>query len=120
MNKQTIFDIILNKAITKPEKAITKDGNCFYRHESGSKCFVGLLIPDTTYQPKMERKGVDFLCNSFPFLKPIILPTNMEYNRGIQFMEQLQSIHDNIHIIFWGEELRKLAKEHKLIFMEEK
>jgi len=119
MNKQTIFDVILNKAITNPEKAITKDGSCFYRHENGSKCFVGLLIPDTVYTSDMERKGVDFLCDSFAFLKPMVLPTDMEYRRGIQFMEKLQKIHDEIHIIFWGEELRKVAREHKLIFMDE-
>ena len=118
MNKQQIFDTIVHSAINNPVKAIDNMGRCFYRGEEGTSCFIGKLIPNSTYKKSMEAKGVSHLCEEFPSLKPVVLPTDMEYSRGIKFMQDLQAIHDTEEIIFWGELLRKVAVKHKLLFME--
>ncbi len=44
-------------------KSIGMDGVCLYRGPDGKKCAVGLFIPDSEYDPEMERAAFnsDFL-----------------------------------------------------------
>ena len=118
MNQQQIFDVVVHHAINQHSKAMAHSGRCKYLAEDGKQCFVGVLIPRDTYHPDMESKGVRFLTRKFPKVIPLVLPTDMEFNRAISFMEQLQQIHDSTQVIFWDEGLRKMATKHGLKFME--
>ena len=119
MNQQQIFDVVVMHAINQHSKALTNMDRCNYLAEDGTKCFVGILIPKEDYLDTMENKGVDYLLQENRTLIPFVVPSDMAYHLGISFLESLQQIHDTILIIFWGEELRKVATKYGLKFMQE-
>jgi hypothetical protein len=41
-------------------------GDCKYRDETGRRCAIGFLIPDSEYQTAMEGKGIDALVRFLP------------------------------------------------------
>ena len=120
MNKQQIFDVVVHHAIKQHSKAMNVYERCQYHAEDGSQCFVGALIPKSAYHPDMESRGITYMIQVYPVLIPIVLPTNMEFNLAISFMETLQKIHDTSEVIFWGEKLRKFANDYGLKFINEK
>jgi hypothetical protein len=61
MTPQEIFDTVATHLFTQGHKAINGHGGCVYRCRDGSKCAVGVLIPDDKYFPKMELGGVGVL-----------------------------------------------------------
>ena len=70
-------------------KSVGEDGRtCLYRGKQGTKCAVGLFIPDELYSLKMEHRSVNSLLNEFDLLKTY-MPL---YNDS---MDNLQFIHDN-------------------------
>jgi len=119
MNKQAIFDVIVNHAIKQHTRAMDDSERCQYLTEDGNKCFVGVLIPRHMYSSDMEGTGVGYVIKPYPSLIPIILPTDMALQYGIEFMENLQKIHDHTLVIFWGEDLRKFADDYGLKFMDD-
>lgn len=72
--------------------------NCAYRGDKGTKCAVGLFIPDSMYQPEMDSMqyfvdrhqngtGVEQLLELFPYLRvhmPLPVPA----------LQELQKMHD--------------------------
>ena len=61
---------------------------CLYRGDDRC-CAVGFLIPDETYDPKMEGRGVSDLIASFG----PALPTYFQTHRAL--LARLQNIHDS-------------------------
>lgn len=54
MNNQEAFDLMVNHLITQGRAAADDNGECLYRGPEGTKCAVGILIPDDKYTPAME------------------------------------------------------------------
>lgn len=66
MNNQEAFDLMVAHLIAQGKPAVSPYGHCVYRGPDGTKCAVGILIPDDVYHPDMEGDnphhliGVDF------------------------------------------------------------
>jgi hypothetical protein len=70
-----------------PKSLDVETGGCSYRGANGSKCAFGLFIPDSRYEPDMERKNARVVCNKF-FLD---VPVDEEI---LRFFNRLQRAHD--------------------------
>jgi hypothetical protein len=86
MDAQRIFDIVARHLFTQGERALA-DGVCAYRGGAGRKCAVGVLIPDSLYNPKLEgrtlcKASVEFY--GFPDY----------FNTNFGLLRSLQRVHD--------------------------
>lgn len=62
MTAQEIFDTVARHLIEQGRRAIESyEGNCAYRGVGGTKCAVGVLIPDDQYTPQIEGASVAFV-----------------------------------------------------------
>lgn len=65
MNAQEIFDKVATHLFAQGVRAygltdpVTGDTNCLYRGPNGTKCAVGVLIPDEDYDDKIEEMSAD-------------------------------------------------------------
>lgn len=73
---------------------------CMYRGPNGTKCAVGMLIPDELYYKEIESAAARAL--------PRILGVKMRSDK-IDLLEDLQSIHDERGAEYWRIELLRLA-----------
>lgn len=112
MNKQEIFDKVIQHARTQNKTAINKQNECVYRTKNGLKCFIGCLIPDDKYEPFME--GITI--SSILILDAIGIPNNQRTKQNLSFLRQLQIIHDGCPVDKWEEELQSFAKQYDLIY----
>lgn len=63
MEAQEIFDTVAKHLFKQGQRATDPDGGvmCSYRGANGTKCAVGVLIPDELYDAVMEGKTLDGL-----------------------------------------------------------
>jgi hypothetical protein len=80
---------------------------CTYRGEDGLRCFVGHLIPDRSYTPDMEGSTVNMLHESGRVF------SRLTYE-ALEFLEHLQSIHDDEPPERWEVALAELAEDYDL------
>lgn len=131
INLQKTFDTVYIHLLKQGKKAERKtpDGKpfaCQYLADDGLKCAVGCLIPEENYTPKIEGLSVHSL-----FFTSIHDPDHKEHNlltnilckslgvpyltkNDIQFLADLQNIHDQRDPEFWPSELKRLADKHTL------
>lgn len=96
MNKQEVFDRVWNHFVVEGNPlSISRDieGSCLYRGPDGTKCAVGLLIPDELYSPDMEGNSVCGLIDDFAN-KSLAKVLDVENKDDISFLARLQSAHD--------------------------
>ncbi len=108
--KQETYNIVVEHARKqgcKSEKVDeTGSRNCRYRLD-GLKCFIGALIPDNRYDPKMENKAVT---------SNIISDLLVDLGHDLDLCRILQSIHDAYDIEEWEDEFREIAKMYDLVY----
>lgn len=107
MNAQEAFNKVWQHTIVENNpKSPNFGGDCYYR-AGDKKCFIGVLIPDSVYDPEMEHKSINYLMHNFPQINSLFKDTDT------LFLSRLQSIHDS-----WFDEreekLRNLAKDYEL------
>ena len=98
MNKQEIFDKVVNHLMTQGKRAgILGDDSvfeCRYRAEDGKKCAVGCLITDDAYTPDIEGSNIsarsvqDAIRNSGIKMQ--------EEDEIFNMLNDLQYIHDKV------------------------
>lgn len=59
MNRQEVFDKVVNHLLTQNQKSIDESSQCMYRGINGLMCAVGCLIPDEFYNKDLELKAAD-------------------------------------------------------------
>lgn len=111
MTEQEIFDAVVEHARKQncPAIVYSDDGDkCAYRTTDGLMCFVGCLIPDSSYDPIMEEQPIedilpDFGENEVPFDE-----------KNLDLLKDLQHIHDNCFygLQSWENEFQHLAAKH--------
>lgn len=116
MNRQEVFDTVAEH-LAKQGKAARKDNDadipyqCMYRAPDGSKCAVGILIPDHVYTDAIEGETAQDRCviNLLPFLTT----SGDEY-----WLSELQGLHDadlaSAGLSQWARSMAQLAKEYSL------
>ena len=106
---------MLNKVISRAKLGVKSaydggedDGNtCRYRTRDGNRCFVGELIPDERYTPYIE---------DAPIGKHIIDMIPDATLSDIEFLQDMQTVHDNSPVREWQDELHALADKYELSF----
>ena len=119
--KQRIFDRVARHLLTQRATSIMQtyrmgksSPQCLYRGSNGLKCAVGCLIPDSRYDPFIEKMGA----GDIPVLKAIF-PRNWDRARSLgidKFLTDLQIIHDDVSPESWERALQRFANEHDLRF----
>ena len=107
MTTQEAFDKSVT-ALLKQNKKSEDGRKCMYRGPEGRKCAIGHLIPDSIYDPSMERKGVNVLRYEFPEVADLLEDVNIE------LLNQLQLIHDTTPPKAWELGFNLLAYRYKL------
>lgn len=111
MNKQQIFNKVAEHLLT--QMAVSEDEfGCLYRGPNGLKCAVGILIPDDLFEVELENSDVYSLFDCLgPEGRKRIGITRY---RTLDFLADLQCIHDSFPPDSWRAELRVLANKHRL------
>lgn len=112
MNKQQIFDKVSGHLLKQNKKSQRRESGilgCAYRGNNNLKCAIGCLISNKEYSVDMEGSNVDSLMDDYPVIfKPL--------KRNINLLRDLQSCHDDHVISDWEEELKTIARTHRLKF----
>ena len=116
MTPQEIFNKVATHLFTQGTRAMLdpecESGQCMYRGPNGSKCAVGVLIPDKLYRKNMETFTINGLLDD----EKVVLPAWMAENR--ELLWALQSTHD-LHLAWdssmaMRRKLRGVAEAHGL------
>ncbi len=115
MTNQTAFNKVWKHFITKYGRRSFDDSGCRYRGGDGTKCAVGVLIPDYAYNKRMEGVGINELLHDFSHLNGLFKDVSLD------FLQLLQVIHD----IEWKgfihkSPLKDLANQYKLKIPKDK
>jgi hypothetical protein len=110
---QEVFDQVIAHARTQKVKA-QRGGDldslrCMYRTPGGLKCFVGALIPDAHYEPKLDEKGY--------VVADLIGLFNFEYLKPHErLLVDLQNVHDDWQPKEWEDRFQIVAGRHGLTY----
>lgn len=110
LNKQQVFDIVVNHLLTQNKRCATDRNECRYRKPDGTKCAIGSLIPDEKYNPEIEGSRVTNI-NGYYLDHLDFSDENM-----MRLLEQFQGVHDTTKSEFWAENLKILAKQFNLTY----
>jgi hypothetical protein len=106
MNIQEVFDTVATHLLTQKERSVNEYNKCMYRGDGGKMCAVGVLIPDESYDDRMEFSPVESILERYDalmFLKP-----------HMSILSELQTIHDYSDPRMWLNCLESLAFKYKL------
>lgn len=109
MTRQEAFDIIVRHLLTQRCRA-TRNGDCRYRGDNGTKDAVGALISDKQYEVMM-RTGLEW--SLVPTAELIGMSSVDRY-----FLRDVQVVHDGVPVQHWDERLREIAKHYNLTYPE--
>ncbi len=123
MNRQEVFDKVATHMLKQDKRAMeynsfTDSETCLYLDGDGNKCAIGCYIPDG-HDGQEYRGGVQELLTQFPDLVPLFgLKTN-KYDcfdgNDIDFLANLQVIHDKDDPSYWRHKLREFGQRHNLL-----
>jgi hypothetical protein len=112
---QKTFDTVVQHLRKQGKRALTDKGGCAYRGLGGTKCAVGVLIPDDKYSESMEGLSANLLiANGYVDV----------FSCNLTLLESLQSIHDD-KLSWWAKggfseygerRLANLARTHLLVY----
>jgi hypothetical protein len=118
-SNQEVFNTVADHLIRQGRKAIHGTDEygrisqrCRYRAHDGTKCAIGVLIPDDLYHPNLEGRGVWRLLKDASEGLPLSPLFGPEVCHGL--LMSLQDIHDCVTVCEWPRMLRALAKELSL------
>ena len=109
---QTAFDtVVAHLRLQKKRSAKPGTNVCMYRGPDGTKCAVGVLIPDDQFDPTKEIQHISYLHSTIPALQGI----------DLDFLCEVQRVHDSA--VNWDESgftawdlLEQTAAQYDLIF----
>jgi hypothetical protein len=106
LTQQVVFDTVTAHLLNQMVPSKLKEGVCAYRGAGGLQCAVGCLISDDEYDPAMEDMTV------LDLLETGQLPKRLEEH--VEFLSELQMIHDDHAVAEWEDCLLVLSKTHEL------
>lgn len=109
---QEIFDIVAVHLLTQGKKSLAgiNNSSCVYRDPNGRKCAIGVLIADEHYSEELERKSV-WTNEVVAALEKSGFDTEPP---RLNFLDELQRIHDGYAPAEWRRMLVSLAYAHRL------
>jgi hypothetical protein len=91
-SNQEVFDTVIAHLRQQGVRAVgtcNAGPTCAYRGQNGTKCAVGVLLPDALYDPRMEGFDIEMLYEDFPKVIEHFSNVNMA------LLRELQCVHDN-------------------------
>jgi len=110
LHAQSLFTRIV-RAVRR-QGYVRAEGNteaCMYRAPDGVRCFIGLAISDKDYSPEIEGSTVQMLHESGRLFSDLT-------NADLEFLEELQSIHDGETPERWERAFADLAEQYGLTY----
>lgn len=112
MTAQEIFNKVRTHLLAQGRKA-SEGGTCRYRTETGEMCAVGCLIPGYLYTEEIEAIPVCELgSNNHNEILEQVLPSDMAWQDGLDFLSDLQLIHDLKKPEEWPLAFAAFAEKH--------
>ncbi len=108
-SKQEVFNDVVNHA--RKQGCKSKGIICAYRGNNGTKCFIGIFIPDNLYSCVMEGDNVFELESYYPEIFEIF-----EKDVDMGFLNDIQGIHDMASVDEWESHFEVLALRNNLIY----
>lgn len=110
-NNQIAFDLIVNHLRKQGKRSMRRDSEgrlgCAYRGDDGSKCAIGVLIPDSDYLPSFEGHEAHYT--------PIYdILEKYGYFFGMCF--DMQVVHDSVAPKDWEKAFEIIARMYNLIY----
>lgn len=112
MNRQELFDTVVDHLRKQNAQSINLAGNCQYRGPNDMKCAVGCLIEDSEYTSEMEGYRLSDLLKQGYFFK------NFTFNDS-PLLRKLQYLHDDYTPDKWESGFEDIAKEFGLEYSVE-
>ena len=107
-----MFDRVVAHARAQRIKSTNPlNGACVYRGPNGTKCFIGALIPDDKYEPRMDDEN---LSASSRIIQEAVGMDDSYLQAFIA--SKLQVIHDMHDPSSWEEKFEELAYAHDLTY----
>ena len=96
LTNQQIYDTVVTHLWTQNARA-SKNGVCKYLEpDTGNKCAVGCLIPESLYHSKLEGAGVKvLLCSISPARKAVVEYLGLADEQRLFLLTSLQTFHDS-------------------------
>jgi hypothetical protein len=113
MNRIEVFNKVKQHLLTQNERSTVyiNSDRCSYRGDNGMSCAIGILIPDELYNPCMEGSNFYELLEGFP---AVAIHLDLDGLEDVEFLAEIQNIHDGNRPEKWPTRLSKFAEEHKL------
>ena len=112
LSNQQIFDTVTEHLLKQARQAKeSRNMGCALYYAGDLRCAIGCLIPVDLYRKEMEAETVAGLDDVSP---GIWKQLRIDYMDSYPILMALQSIHDQLPVWLWPEELEQLAKEHGL------
>lgn len=115
MTKQEIYTTVVQHLRKQGEKSGETSPTCRYRLEKNGRvlqCAIGCLIPDEYYDPEMEDSKIWATSAGRKFLEEVLGVSPQD--AIVEFLGELQTIHDNFYVEEWEESFLDLAESHSL------
>lgn len=125
MNKQQTYQIVRDHLLTQMECSVTTNG-CAYRGPSNTACAIGVLLPNALAKKcdQTEDSSIKGILKDSRLAKQVKRVLKITNNRDVEFLEELQGIHDNADKYGnddprcgtdnWPEDLYNFAQKHSL------
>lgn len=107
-----MFDrVVAHARAQKCKSAHPLSGACVYRGPNGTKCFIGALIPDDKYEPRMDDENIN--ASSRIIQEAVGMNDNYEQ---VLLASKLQAIHDARDPSVWEYGFEELAISFELTY----
>jgi hypothetical protein len=119
MNRQQLFDVMCAGLLKQNARSTAFDGlRCQYRGDRGTKCAIGMLIPDAIYDRNLEFMGVKDLCERIGRTPEGARAANV-LRAHLPLLMRMQDIHDSALPCDWRSAMREAAAAFNLRFTED-
>ena len=112
MNRQQVYETVRNHLITQNVKSVNNLNAGVYRGRIGRKCAIGVIIPDDLYKPEFDEVNHNADIRSIIQRFGAINVLGYEVDeQDIEFLDELQQIHDQYDPAVWASKLSQFATD---------
>lgn len=113
-SEQRVFNQAVRHLLTQNKRCFNKAKTCQYLNDKGLKCVAGCFISKQQHKDLID--GINSRLNSETW--SFLVKSKIAPIEHMEFIEELQYIHDNLEPRFWYKELNILAKKRNLNTVE--
>lgn len=108
---QELFDISAVGMLKQNKRSVNEHDECQYHHTNGNRCAIGFIIPDNRYTEDIEDNNVDSAQVWFVLHQSQV---DVQDENTMEFLKELQRVHDRTDVVDWPNELLCIAESFKL------